>query len=253
MNKESSCICKNCNNPVDNNYCGFCGQSAKTGRINLHYFIHEIQHSLLHIDKGILYTTKELLIRPGVTIREYLNGKRVNHFKPFAFVIILGTIYTFVAHFFNLYPENEIITFELSNHQEVANINKVIIDWIYSHYSLIMLSLIPFSAIASYIIFRKKGYNYPEHIIIYSYITGIQILLLLIAYPLYYFLHFTSTYYIILSLSFIYNIIVLVLLFKDRSWFITTLKALLSIMLSTTFIFIVSIIISILVALSKYG
>jgi len=77
--------CKNCNNLYDGNYCNHCGQSANTHEINFKSILHEVQHSLLHIDKGILYTTKELLLRPGKTISDYLNGKRVKHFKPFAF------------------------------------------------------------------------------------------------------------------------------------------------------------------------
>ncbi len=78
--------CKNCNHDLKGNFCNNCGQTKETHEINFKSILHEIQHSIFHIDKGILYTTKELFIRPGLTIREYLHGKRVKHFKPFAYI-----------------------------------------------------------------------------------------------------------------------------------------------------------------------
>ncbi|MBC8155688.1 MAG: DUF3667 domain-containing protein [Bacteroidetes bacterium] len=74
--------CQNCNSELNGNFCSHCGQSSNTHRLNFHFLWHDIQHGLLHIDKGILYTTKELFTRPGHSIREFLLGKRVKHFKP---------------------------------------------------------------------------------------------------------------------------------------------------------------------------
>ncbi|MDH6353963.1 hypothetical protein M2132_000283 [Dysgonomonas sp. PH5-45] len=87
MGKQDSSICKNCNSTIKGNYCQNCGQATKTDRINFHYLVHEIQHSIFHVDKGILFTIKELLLRPSITIKGYLEGKRVNLFKPFGFVV----------------------------------------------------------------------------------------------------------------------------------------------------------------------
>ncbi|MFV0536124.1 MAG: DUF3667 domain-containing protein [Dysgonomonas sp.] len=237
MNKN----CKNCGEVAQYNYCSNCGQSTGTGRINFHYLSHEIQHSVLHVDRGIIYTVKELLTRPGYTIKNYLEGKRVNYFKPFAFIVILGTIYGLVAHFFNAYPEKEIVP----NDVDVAEYYTIIIEWMYGHYSLVMLGLTPIVALSSYLVFRKSVYNYFEHLVIYSYIVGIQIFLLLVGYIFYY--NFSAIWFIgiISLLGYCYNIWVLTQVFSKGSWFKTMIKAILSILLALVLTVFVSIIIGI--------
>ena len=95
-------ICKNCGSPVKSRFCSDCGQPASTHRISGHFLWHDIQHGILHVDKGILFTAKELFTRPGHSIREFLQGKRVKHFKPISLVIILAGIYGFLSHYFHI-------------------------------------------------------------------------------------------------------------------------------------------------------
>ncbi len=247
--KESLLNCKNCNSVVKDNYCGHCGQAAATDRINVHYLLHEVQHSLLHVDKGILYTIKKLLLNPGKTIKDYLDGKRVIHFKPFALVILLGGIYGFFTFFFEVYPESEVIDTSPDSSIKINNYSKLMLDWIYSHYSLVMLSIIPFSALSSFLIFRKSGYNYIEHLVIYSYITGIQILILLVSYPIYYSIPSLSVYCIIFAINYSYNIWVLAQLFKKTSWINVILKAVLSIIFAMITIMVVTFIISLIIVI----
>ncbi|MDH6310095.1 hypothetical protein M2451_002987 [Dysgonomonas sp. PFB1-18] len=221
-------FCKNCNSPVSGNYCTACGQPSNTGKIDLHYIMYELQHSILHIDKGILYTIKELVTEPGQMISSYLAGKRVNYFRPFAFVLILSTLYGFTAHFFEIYPESS-----LSIHSKDAeDLNRMLSEWVHSHYSLVMFLLIPFSALSSFIVFRKSGYNYIEHLIIYSYITGIHVLILLVTYPLFFKFYSVYLYTVVMLVNLAYNIWVLALLFKKDSWLAVILKAVLCIALS---------------------
>jgi hypothetical protein len=153
-------LCKNCDTPVSGKYCCNCGQSFTTGRINYHYVIHEVQHSIFHVDKGILYTIKELLTEPGDSIRGYLSGKRISFFKPFSFVIILGSIYAFLCYFFGVRPDTSIMPVDQS--EMTVYHTQLIIDWVYAHYSFALLALIPFFALGSYLVFRKSGYNYIE-------------------------------------------------------------------------------------------
>lgn len=247
MDKPYS-LCKNCGEQVHDKYCSHCGQLARTDRINLHYMLHELQHSVLHVDKGIFYTIKELLIRPGYAIRDYLEGKRVYHFKPFAFILILGAIYAFIIHLSNKYPEAYLFQGGINSASES---NKIILEWIYSHYSLVMFILIPISALSSYLTFRKSGYNYMEHIIIYSYITGMHIILLLVIYPFYYLTMSAIIYSITFIIGYIYNIWVLSQLFRKASWIGVISKALFSVILSTVFMFILTVIVSLIIVYFK--
>jgi hypothetical protein len=75
--------CKNCHQTYTGNYCNNCGQPADTHKINIHYLWHDIQHGLFHFDKGVTYTAKQLFTRPGHSIREFIEGKRVKHIKQY--------------------------------------------------------------------------------------------------------------------------------------------------------------------------
>jgi hypothetical protein len=97
---ESRCL--NCHEPLKGEFCSHCGQPADTHRINIHFLWHDLQHGFMHADKGILFTTIELFTRPGHSIRAFLGGKRVIHFKPISMVLILAGIYGFLSHFFQI-------------------------------------------------------------------------------------------------------------------------------------------------------
>ena len=64
-------FCKNCNNEIAQNYCPSCGTPVELTRINGQYIIKEIGN-VLNINKGILYTVRELILRPGVSIRKFI-------------------------------------------------------------------------------------------------------------------------------------------------------------------------------------
>ncbi|PSD44274.1 hypothetical protein C7E23_04010 [Elizabethkingia anophelis] len=89
--------CLNCNEELVGKYCNNCSQPASTHRFSLsHVFKHDFVHGIFHFDKGFFFTIKELFTRPGHSIREYVQGKRVKHFNYFATVLLLLTIIYFV-------------------------------------------------------------------------------------------------------------------------------------------------------------
>lgn len=188
---EMEKTCKNCNHPVEGNYCSNCGQTAKTGRIDTHYLVHEFAHGVLHVDKGIFYTMKELFVRPGVTIRDYLDGKRIKHFKPFSYLFLLATIYGFLMLFLNISLSYDEILFEgmddeFRHHQQYYS--DLLSTWMIKHYAMFNLALLPFIALGSFWIFRKSGYNYGENLILNAYVSGQQIIILLAILPAIYFI-----------------------------------------------------------------
>mgnify|MGYP000923766962 FL=1 len=56
--------CKNCNTDITDKYCARCGQKADTKRITWSQIVHFIPHALFHVNSGLLFTMKELFIRP---------------------------------------------------------------------------------------------------------------------------------------------------------------------------------------------
>lgn len=166
--------CKNCNHRFEGNFCNSCGQSSHTHDINLHYIAHEIQHGIIHVDRGFFFTIRELFTRPGNSIREYIEGKRVDHFKPLAFLLILSTIYAFLSHTLgdNSFLENFITGFRSVPDNKGSKVSYVAVDWMLTHYAYTNLLLIPVSSLASYIAFKKSKYNYFQHIVLNAFVSG---------------------------------------------------------------------------------
>lgn len=167
--------CINCNNRYSGNYCPNCGQSSHEGKINAHYFLHDIPHSIFHIDKGFFYTLKSMFTRPGYMIEEYLQGKRVKHFRPFAYVVIMSAICTFIIKGI----EWATVKVFVSNNPGVdAPVN----DNFFAHYfTVFIFMMIPVASLITWLTFYKRKYNYWEHFLANTYIAAqLNIILLLI-------------------------------------------------------------------------
>jgi hypothetical protein len=186
--------CKNCENSFEGNFCNNCGQTANTFDINFKSTMHDIQHSIFHIDKGILYTTKELFRSPGQTIRSYLNGKRVKHFKPFAYVFVLSTIYAILTRLshkstlLNDFLDGFYRGASDAESQSGLGLFGEVLQWMSSHYAYATLLIIPIFSFASYICFRKAQYNYFQHLILNSFVAGLRTSVFLILLPFTYFI-----------------------------------------------------------------
>ncbi|WP_313265727.1 DUF3667 domain-containing protein [Sphingobacterium sp.] len=84
--------CKNCGTDITLNFCPNCGQPAILKRIDAHYIAHEIEH-VLHFERGILYTIRELITTPGKNVKKYIAENRSRLVKPIIFIIITSLIY----------------------------------------------------------------------------------------------------------------------------------------------------------------
>ncbi len=180
-------ICKNCNQDTTGKYCQSCGQSTSMERITFSNLASDFSESILQFNKGILFTFKELSRRPGHTIRDYLDGKRKNHYKPIAYLLVLSTVYFIVG---NISGENthlgNLLTGVVSGIEEAGDTSETVImlKWLADNYAYTSLILLPVFSLASYLCFRRQNYNYVEHVVLNSYVTGHQaILYLLITIP----------------------------------------------------------------------
>lgn len=153
--------CKNCGSLCNSNYCSECGQPTDTEKLNFHFIWHDIQHGLFHFDKGIFYTFRQLFTRPGHSIREFIEGKRVKHFKPISLVILLAVTYGLLYHGFHIDNVKPFIIDQDAN-IDYAAYN----EWIATHFSWITLMSIPLYTFGTYICFRKQGYNFIEYFIL---------------------------------------------------------------------------------------
>lgn len=162
--------CKNCNAPLTGKYCATCGQPAQLKRVDSHYIIHEIEH-ILHFEKGILYTIRELILRPGENVRHFLSENRSRLVKPIIFLIVASLIYSLINHFFHI--EEEYMSFDGNE----ASTTAAIFAWVQAHYGYANIIMGVFIAWWTKIFFRKYGYNIFEILILLCFVMGIGMLL----------------------------------------------------------------------------
>jgi hypothetical protein len=183
--------CQNCRHIFRGNFCHNCGQKSNTNRIDSQHVIFDLPNSLFQINSGILYTIKNLFTRPGESINEFIEGKRKNHFKPIAFLFITSTIFllinsltnqdkfaignfSFIQHFFEPFQTGWQEA-ALSEGTNAPYPNPMI--WISKNFTYFFMFLVPIFSLASYLIFKKSKFNYFEHVVLNSYITGQQMVI----------------------------------------------------------------------------
>lgn len=162
--------CNNCDTELNSKFCPDCGQPTNLKRIDGHYIIHEIEH-VLHFERGILYTVRELLTKPGQNIRNYLSKNRSRLVKPIIFIILTSLIYTLISHFFHI--EEEIVNFEVLEKSSIGTI----LQWIQGNYGYASILTGIFIAIWLKLFFRKYGYNFFELLIMLCFVQGISMLI----------------------------------------------------------------------------
>lgn len=179
--------CLNCGKELTDKFCSGCGQKADTHRISFKNFIfHDVLHGTFHIEKGILFTAKQALIRPGKAALDYIAGKRKSYYNVFLLILMVFGLTLFFKHFYN-----EILVAQGRGYiKDAIDLNEASrkIDEILSQKSKIIIFLfVPLAAINSFILFKRKKLNLSEHSIIAGMILLGILLLSLLGILLFYF------------------------------------------------------------------
>lgn len=157
--------CLNCVNPVTSNFCTYCGQKASIHRYSIKHFIeHDLIHGIWHVDNGILFTIRKLFTKPGHSIREFINGKRVGYFS---FVTLLLLILG-ISHFLGEYAQVKISDLMPESSKGIMN---ELAEFTKKYPKSMLLITIPFYSIFSFLWFRKSKLNLTEHFVLNSYKT----------------------------------------------------------------------------------
>lgn len=178
--------CLNCGEKVTNKFCAVCGQKTDTHRITFKNFIfHDILHGTFHIEKGILFTAKQALLRPGKAALDYIAGKRISYYNVFYLILIVTGLLLFARHYYAQLEadiENVVETKKFIN--EASRKFDVLIS---EKSKLIIFLFVPFGALNSFLLFRRKKLNLSEHAILSGMLLLGILLISLFAHILFYF------------------------------------------------------------------
>ena len=135
--------CATCGTTFQGNYCPRCGQSARIGRYSLKSAF------LLFLDvwglgnRSMFRSVRDLLLRPGYMIRDYLSGMQMAYFPPFKMYFLLIALSMIVDSGFNIKGENRITQMietyeqgftETAGDEEIQAADDVPVDDVAAHY-----------------------------------------------------------------------------------------------------------------------
>ena len=190
--------CGNCSRAIDGpeqKFCPACGQPTPAHRIDWHFLGHELEHSVLHMDKGILYSLKGLMLRPGRYIRDYMEGRRAKQVKPLLLIMILAAAVVLLGKYF---LDGDVTGAKLAAAAAAdaaakgdlvgarqARAAAAINAWMSHHFAASTILLLPLEAAMFRLAFgRVGGLNYPEWLVITAFLTVQTFVLWLLSMPL---------------------------------------------------------------------
>lgn len=176
--------CANCDRAIagpEQKFCPACGQDTPAHRIDWHFLGHELEHSVLHMDRGILYSLKQLMLRPGHLMRDYIEGRRAGQVKPLLLLTMMAAVVVVLSKY--LTGHEVMVAGAVGEtagsgagtaalQAQLFKASMAVTEWMSQHFAASTLLLLPFEAAAFRLAFLRTGkLNYPEWLVITTFLT----------------------------------------------------------------------------------
>lgn len=222
-------------------------------RISLKSILTEI-FSVLNFERGILYSLREITLRPRMFVGSYMEGERQKSVNPYRFlflttalVVFLSLNFVFISDRFEVQattnengnvnisfgpttedsvPLKEMVDgLENKSEQEsllsfLDRLSSFFNSWLNS----LFLLLVPIQAFFSYLFFRKRNWNYAEHFTANAFFFAWANIIFILAMPL--MLWKANIVLIVLSVMGIGAMLLTFRVFRTKRWFQSFLAAL---------------------------
>ena len=216
---ESVEVCSSCGLSGEGKYCRQCGLPYKTKRISMSGLLEDVFHFFTHLDKGFGYTVKKLLTTPGTMQKEYIEGNRSLHQKPFSMFFICATIAALTRYW---------IFQVLIKYYDTGSVTEM--NFFHEYMVILNIALLPLHALIIYIFFYRSGYNYAEIGVLVLYSVSFFFLLASCIALLKFFWPHLDTAYIELPLLLLYNTVTFINFFNTQSRWTVAVKSIIIIL-----------------------
>ncbi len=142
---------------------------ATLKRIDSAYLWNEIR-SVLNFDKGVFYTIREILLRPGLTVKHFLYRDRSQLVRPLVFIILCSLLYSLSQKTFVF--EDGYVGLSFVEQPSV----EAVFEWISTHYGYSNILISICMGIWIRLFFSNDGFNFYEILILLCYIVGVGML-----------------------------------------------------------------------------
>ena len=192
--------CATCHTEFHGNYCPRCGQKSTIGR----YSFKTAFLTFLDVwglgNRGMFRTIRDLLLRPGYMIRDYLSGMQMAYFPPFKMFFLVITLSVLVDSGLNIKMTNTLNnTFTTTTKEDVSKepdqalndndskkklelkiLDKIdkCVSWLDNNQTIVQFLLLLVLSGPMYLLFRKNkkipDIRYSELFIAMVYITNMM-------------------------------------------------------------------------------
>ena len=122
-NDNTAHICQSCGTAFCGNYCPRCGQSSRIGRFSFKTALELFLATWGLGNRSFFLTIRDMMLRPGYMIRDYVRGCQSAYFPPFQMFFLLATFSLVVDHGFNLRPHDGSARREEATHFSEVKVN----------------------------------------------------------------------------------------------------------------------------------
>ena len=164
--------CKNCATELTDRYCPRCGQKASTDRITFAYVAREFFHALTDLERGFFHTSLRMLVAPGRTAKDFIDGKRSCHRSPVPYFLIWTTVYILFLYWTEaVFGKNAAIDYREYFGPDATT------RFAISHLSVVLIAVMPFQTLYLWRLITHTQYHYVESMVATIYSLGTVILL----------------------------------------------------------------------------
>jgi Protein of unknown function (DUF3667) len=169
--------CLNCETDFEGIYCPQCGQSGKTGKLNLRTLISGILAGMFDLEKPLYRTLIGLATKPGTMISNYIDGKRKSYANPIKFGLATSALLMLMTRLRGSLTD---ATMEVTDSfpdmdeagRQFALEYAKITEAMDPYNQILTLLLIPLIAGLFSLFFRKANRSYTDNIAFSFYIMG---------------------------------------------------------------------------------
>lgn len=184
----------------------------------MHNVLHVVAETL-NLDRGIFRTLLDLCVRPRTLFNTYFFRNRDKYSKPATLLMLmLAAAVLSGRHCLpesNSYSPNPLLKISASNEAELRTLTLL-----REYDDVLRLLLVPATSVLCYLLFRKQGWNFAEHLAFNAYILAFQFFLAAILLPV-----FGYEFEVIAGIGIVAYFLITYLRCMDGPWPLTLIKS----------------------------
>lgn len=185
--------CLNCESQLQpaQQFCSRCGQKATLHRLSWHDVVHDVSHYFTHADKGIFGLVRDLARKTGLVAAEYMAGRRKRYFPPINFFLIVAGLYVLAFGYFShrvaegaAAPTTELSSAAKNLPPQVVMRQQQVSTFTSKHSNWLSILSLPVTAFIYRLFYRRRQYNFVEHLVANMYMNGFTLLCMAVLFVL---------------------------------------------------------------------